>query len=399
MKAQRSHLPVAIQRRHFLGVVVAAGVAPYITLASDKQKMKAAVIGHTGAGDYGHDIDRVFNDRPDIQVVGVADPNAEGRAKAAERCRAGRQYEDYREMLQKERPQLVAVCPRWTDQRRQMVMAALSVGAHVVTEKPFVHSLVEGDELLATARKAGLKIAVAHQMRLAPSVRFLKKAIEAGEIGDLLQIRAQGKQDTRAGGEDMIVLGTHLFDLMRLLAGDPSWCTARILQKGREATLQDARPAGEKIGKVLGNEIEAELAFPRGVMARFTSRGAYRQIAGPFGFELIGSKGVVRLIAGVHPELYILQPGSWNAEGRQDQWQRMKGDPTLQSSADEKAFPAANRRVVDDWLAAIREDREPACSGEAGLRAVEMCMGVFEAGLSSHRISFPLKNRQHPLGA
>ena len=197
----------------------------------------------------------------------------------------------------------------------------------------------------------------------------------------------------------MIVLGTHLFDLMRLFAGDPVWCTARVMQSGREATLQDARTAGEKIGKILGDEIEAEFAFPNRVMARFTSRGAFREIAGPFGFELVGSKAVVRLIAGVHPELYVLQPESWKPDGRHDDWQRMKGDPTLQLSADEKSFPAANRRVVDDWLAAIREDREPACSGEAGLRAVEMCMGVFEAGLSGHRVSFPLKKRQHPLGA
>ena len=214
-----------------------------------------------------------------------------------------------------------------------------------------------------------------------------------------LDLQAFELEESVESGEDMIVLGTHLFDLMRLLAGDPHWCTARVMQNGREATLQDARAAGEKIGKILGDEIEAEFAFPKGVMARFTSRGAYREISGPFGLELVGSKAVVRLLAGVHPELYVMQPGNWKPDGRQDEWRRMKGDPTLELSADEKAFPAANRRVVDDWLAAIREDREPACSGEAGLKAVEMCMGVFEAGLSANRVSLPLKDRRHPLGA
>ena len=53
----------------------------------------------------------------------------------------------------------------------------------------------------------------------------------------------------------------------------------------------------------------------------------------------------------------------------------------------------------DDWLAAIDENREPICSGYNGMRAVEMCMGVFEAGLKQTRVSFPLKNREHPLNS
>jgi hypothetical protein len=43
-------------------------------------------------------------------------------------------------------------------------------------------------------------------MRLAPNILFLKTAIEKGLVGELLEIRAVGKQDTRAGGEDLIVL-------------------------------------------------------------------------------------------------------------------------------------------------------------------------------------------------
>ena len=73
-------------------------------------------------------------------------------------------------------------------------------------------SLAEADDLLAVAEKKRLKIGVAHQMRLAPNIQSLKARLGDGVIGDLLQIRAHGKQDTRAGGEDMLVLGTHLFE-------------------------------------------------------------------------------------------------------------------------------------------------------------------------------------------
>jgi predicted dehydrogenase len=59
----------------------------------------------------------------------VADPNEAGRAKAAARSKALRQYGDYRQMLEKEKPHLVCVAPRWTDPHDAMALAALRVGA------------------------------------------------------------------------------------------------------------------------------------------------------------------------------------------------------------------------------------------------------------------------------
>jgi predicted dehydrogenase len=234
-------------------------------------------------------------------------------------------------------------------------------------------------------------------MRLAPSILHLKKMLDAGDFGQLLSMQAHGKQDARAGGEDMIVLGTHLFDLMRLLAGDPLWCTARIMQSGHDATLSDAKQPSENIGSVLGDEVEAQFAFPKGVNARFISRGSYRQVAGHWGIQLNTTKASLRLLANAYPDVYVIQSGEWKPEGKSDQWRRPDGDPTDKLSADDRAFPAANRRVVDDWLNAIRQGGEPACSGSAGLKAVEMCAGVFQAGLSGGRVQFPLTNRDHPL--
>jgi hypothetical protein len=60
---------------------------------------------------------------------------------------------------------------------------------------------------------------------------------------------------------------------------------------------------------------------------------------------------------------------------------------------------AGNRRVVDDWLAAIAEQRDPVCSGYAAMKSLEMIHAVFAAGLSRGRVEFPLQNRAHPLAA
>src|SRR5205814_4921245 len=145
---------------------------------------------------------------------------------------------------------------------------------------PLTQNLIQADDLLAKARQAGRKVAVAHQMRLAPSILQLKKMIEQGLLGELLQIRAYGKQDQRAGGEDMLVLGTHLFDLLRYFAGDASWCSAAVSQNGHAITRRDAHTAKENIGLIAGDEIEAQFGFATGVSATFTSRGKLKETIG-----------------------------------------------------------------------------------------------------------------------
>jgi len=361
------------------------------------ENLRATIIGHTGRGDYGHGMDVLFNDLPGVQVVAIADPVPVGREATAKRCGALRQYADYREMLAKEKPQLVSIAPRWSDQHHAMAMASLEAGAHLYMEKPITPTLTDADEILALADKRGLKIAVAHQMRLAPNIVHLKRKLTEGLIGDVAQVRAWGKQDDRAGGEDMLVLGTHLFDMIRNLVGEPAWCTARILYQGREFTRADARTVKEQIGLVGGTEIEAQFAFASGVMAGFTSRAALRQTVAHWGMELIGSKGTVRILMDVFPQVFLLDAGKWEASGKTDRWLPLNDDPTLNFTAEQRGFGPANRRVVDDWLEAIRTNREPACSGRGAMRALEMVMAVYHAGLSGQRVLLPLTDRRHPL--
>ena len=254
----------ATTRRQFLSqsMVITASAGLLQSMLAGKveprEVMRAAIIGHTGHGNFGHDLDTCLDDVEGVTVVAVADPDEAGRARAASRSGAARQYGDYRQMLERERPQLVVVAPRWSEEHRDMALAALEVGAHLLMEKPISVTLAEADEVLAAAARARRKVAVAHQMRLAPAVVHLKKRIDEGLLGDLLRIVAYGKQDSRAGGEDMLVLGVHLFDLMRMFAGDPLWCTARIQQGEHDITVNDAHRVKEGIGPVAGDTVEAQ---------------------------------------------------------------------------------------------------------------------------------------------
>src|SRR5438876_1398115 len=58
--------------------------------------------------------------------------------------------------------------------------------------------------------------------------------ISDARFGDLLEMRGRGKEDSRGGAQDLMVLGTHILDLMRFIAGECRWCYARVGMMGKE---------------------------------------------------------------------------------------------------------------------------------------------------------------------
>src|SRR5687768_15668408 len=308
-----------MNRRHFIALSSA-------TLVHAQEKapspMRAVVIGHTGRGDYGHGLEKIFTGRPGVELVAVADPDEAGRKKTAEALGLTKHYADYREMLAKEKPALVSVGMRHSDQHRDVILAALKAGAHVYAEKPITSTPAEADELIAAAAAGKLKVAVAHTMRQTKHIRRLRDAIQQEKlIGDLMEMRAYGKQDAvRSGGEDLMVLGSHLMDLLRMFAGDPLWCSARVLTGGRDITKADARLVKDNVGPVAGDEVFAQYAFGGGVNATFTSAARIRENIGSWGIELHGSKGSARIACDLGPNAFIRQTTGWKGPGRTDTW-------------------------------------------------------------------------------
>ncbi len=353
--------------------------------------LRAAVIGHTGRGNFGHGLESIFRGRPGIELVAVVDPVDEARARTVAATGAARGYADYREMLREERPHLVSIGMRHADQHLEIGLACLRAGAHLYVEKPFVRDAAEGDELLAEAGARGVKIAVAHTVRMHPGVVALRQAVREGMLGDLREVRAWGKQDHRAGGEDMMVLGSHLFDLMRMFCGDPEWVSATVLAEGRDIRREDRRLTEDNVGWVAGDRVTATFGFADGLCATFTSDGRLRETLGPWGLELLGSRGEARVIADVPPHGFVRSTGGWSAEGIREEWRPVE-------PASLRNPPGRNPGPVGDWLEAISEDREPECSGRNGAWAVEMVMGVYASALARRRVAFPLEERGHPLG-
>jgi len=371
--------------------LLAATVAAATRGLSQERRYRACLIGHTGHGNYGHDWDTSFRGFGNIDVLGVADPDEAGRAKAQSRSGARRAYADFRRMLDQERADLVGIFTRWADQRVPMVRAAAEHGAHIIMEKPFAATLEEADAMARIARERGIRIQVGHTTRTSAVVRRMVEMVKSGEIGDVLEMRTRGKEDRRAGGEDMMVLGSHLFDLIRMFAGDPRWAFAHVSRDGADIGPPDFRRGSEPVGPVAGNQIAAMFGFDGGVHGYFSSK-ASAQTNGPrFGFTVFGTKGLLYLPLsfeqfGGRPS--ILRSESWRSGGGAGEWQPL--DPQMETRAE------ANASMVRDLLQAIEHDREPSCSARDGLWTVEMATAVYQSQLTRRPVELPLRDRRSP---
>jgi predicted dehydrogenase len=256
----------------------------------------------------------------------------------------------------------------------------------------------EADEMIAACDRHHVKCAVAHQTRYSPRVRVVKELIAAGRIGDVLELRGHGKEDRRGGGEDLMVLGVHAFDLMRLFVGDPKWCFARVHQGGRKAVAGDVRPGGEQIGPIVGDHIHASYGFAGLPVGTFATHRAKDGASARFWLEVRGTKGMIHVGFGAFPPAYLCEDPGWMPGKSKAAWQEITsagvGKPEPLKPGD---FGNGNIWIVDDLLKAITEDRPPLCSLADGAAAVEMVLAVYESHRLDRPVEFPLKTRGHPL--
>ncbi len=353
---------------------------------------RAVAIGHTEHGGYGHGIHLPYSGLDNVEFTAVADPDAAGRAQAQADTGAPRAYADYAEMLRSEEPDIVSVCPRWTEKRSQMLLAALDAGAHIYCEKPLVSSLQEGDRIVARAREHGRKIAVAHQAVYLPRVQYVKEILQEGRIGEVQAIYAHGKQDRRGGGEDMLVLGTHLFNMMRFFAGDVSWISAHVTMEGRELAPGDVHEATEPVGLVAGDCVNAYFAFESGIAGFFDSRKDQAGAGTPYGMDIVGSEGRISMRGGAGDALMIYPHSLYAPAKTTQRWEPLNEAP-------ESQLHDGNQLAIVDLIEAAENDRKPLSADTDALAALEMILGTYASQISGTRVDVPIADRAHPLAS
>lgn len=361
---------------------------------------RAAVIGRTGRGDYGHGIDIAFKNQPKLDLVAVADDHPKGLAAAAKRLGVANAYDDYRAMLDKEKPQFVAVGPRWVDAHQEIIVACAERGIHVFTEKPMAPDLAAADAIVNACERAHTKLAVAFQTRYGPRYDRVKELIADGVIGQVLEIRARGKEDHRGGGEDMLVLGPHLMDICRDLLGEPSWCFASVTEGGKPITKASIRQGAEGLGPLAGDRVDAVHGFARHPAVAHFATSRPGDAGQRFGLLVCGSKGVIQVQTGWLPPNFLLDSPDWTGAAKGARWRPItsagldKPEPIAGSSE----MDPANRLIVADLIQSVENDTQPKSSVYDGRGALEMLLACFASQVQGGPVTYPLGDRgRHPL--
>jgi predicted dehydrogenase len=134
-------------------------------------KLKVGVIG---VGYLGKFHAEKYAAMEDVELVGVADVNAEAAAAVAEKCHT-RVYENYLDLLP--RVQAVSIVVP-TTRHHAVALDCLAQGVDIMIEKPMTSTLTEADELIATAEARNLIIQVGHLERFNPAVLAMEQYLK-----------------------------------------------------------------------------------------------------------------------------------------------------------------------------------------------------------------------------
>lgn len=394
-----------MNRREFLATTAFAGLNYSIAnnaLAQGK-RWRVGVIGHTGHGDYGHGLHTMWLGVPETQIVGIADPDSKGLEAARTKVGEVPGFADFRKMLADTKPEIVAVCPRHLDQHFEMVLGAIEAGARgVYVEKPFCRTPAEADAIVSACEKKNVKLAVAHRNRWHPALAVAKKAIEDEAIGQVLELRGRGKEDTRGGALDLWVLGSHIFNLMHYFAGKPRACSAVILKGNEPIGPTDVQQGAEGVGPIAGDRLHARYEMENGGIAYFESIRSAGVAAANFGLQVIGNKGLIDFRIDVEPLAHFAPGNPFQPTTEPRPWIPISsaGIGKPEPITDLKTLVANHILPARDLSAAIEQNRPTLCSAEDGRVTIEMITAVFASHVRDGvRVAIPLASREHPFSS
>jgi len=147
-----------------------------------------------------------------------------------------------------------------------IAIAAAKAGKAVICEKPLANTLKEAKDMLAAAKKGGVKHMCGFSYRFAPAIQTIKKMIAKKELGEIFHVRATYQQDWIVDPEFPMVwrlkkkhtgsgalgdIGAHITDLCQFLVGDVGEVAAAMetFIKKRVVPSSDIGAWGAKGGK------------------------------------------------------------------------------------------------------------------------------------------------------
>ena len=137
-------------------------------------------------------------------------------------------YGGYAEALGDPRARAALVCTPH-DRHLDDVLQALAAGRHVLVEKPLARTLEEADRMIEAAARAGRVLMTAENFRFMPAFRWVRRALDAGTLGDPREVHLVARAWRRhtgwrltpgAGGGALIDTGIHYVHALRWWGGE-----------------------------------------------------------------------------------------------------------------------------------------------------------------------------------
>ncbi len=297
---------------------------------------------------------------PGVEMIGLADKDQQRGQHFAQVFNAP--YFDSYEALLNAQPEAVLVCSE-NSQHRPLVEMAAAAKVHVLCEKPLATSPAGSRAMVEACRKAGVKLMTAFPMRFSTPLLEVKARLDAGDLGQVYcfnatnqgevpaHLRAWFVDKELAGGGAITDHVVHLADIMRWYLG--SEVTEVYAQSNR---IMHAATVEVETGGLL------MLTFDNGVFASIDcswSKPNYYPTWGGLTFELVTDRGAV-LVDAFKQVLTVYSHSVGRAR-----WAPWGSD--------------VNQAMIDEFVTAIREDREPRVTGSDGLRAAEIVAAAYES--------------------
>jgi UDP-N-acetyl-2-amino-2-deoxyglucuronate dehydrogenase len=327
-------------------------------------------IGLIGGGNITETHARAARALPGVAIAAIFGPNAE---KVNQLCRehGGKPYSDFDQFLAHRPMDLVAIGSPSAMHAAQGI-AAVRRGLHVLAEKPLDITTSRADALISEADNAGVKLGVFFQDRCKPDILRVKRAIDAGVLGQPILADARVKwyrppdyyansrwRGTMAwdGGGALMNQAVHTVDLMLWLFGDV-------------ASVQAASKAALHAIEV-EDTLVALLQFASGALG--VLQAATSVYPGyPRRLELTGSEGTLiieqdRLLAADlrNPPEDLLQGG--------------EADHNPSAFSPVVSDARGHQYVLEEFLQAIRTDTNPRCDGREGRRSLALVEAIYAA--------------------
>ncbi|MDF2608231.1 MAG: putative Oxidoreductase, partial [Bacillales bacterium] len=146
--------------------------------------LKFAIIG-CGRISYNHIAAAIENNMEIVALCDVVAENMVDKIKKFDLPETTPQYLDYKEMIQKEKIDLIGICTE-SGNHGSIALDCIEAGINLVIEKPIALSLEEADAIIEKAKEKNVKVSACHQNRFNKSIQKIREAVEEERFGRML---------------------------------------------------------------------------------------------------------------------------------------------------------------------------------------------------------------------